>query len=433
MEINTSCTVHIYCHTSKREQIDLFTISESPPVESGLDQYLSDYLNFSISSSSSKTRQEFIGLLEPSLLFLRLLKNPNFYGLVDVTQDAVSSFLSELIDDSVNLLQSTNCVSVTDSQAIIPDNNGIIASHYLISINSIQSILQQLSSTSRLRGCFESIRLVEEFSNFPVRHGEYEILRNLNLSLPYPQKGSLTDGGSKILIILLARISRMDIPKVFSQDLTSSLPQLLSFFHSLVDILAAKGWLLATLSAMELSRFTVQRMFQDQNHVTSPLLQLPYFDNDTIVKAKTKFGCQISDESRDLLLEGFSPEQIETIADFSNSLPIIEVNCDNTITGPSGSHQSFLIEVARDAPVGSDHVFAIDLPFAKPEFWWFCLASRESNTVLALKRVRIETEVAVNLKFLMPTIKKDLDGVLFVISDSYIGLDQEIDLKIVST
>jgi len=63
-------------------------------------------------------------------------------------------------------------------------------------------------------------------------------------------------------------------------------------------------------------------------------------------------------------------------------------------------------------------------PVKKMENWWLVVGEESTKTLLAIKRVTIGRQLKVRLEYTVPTPGKH-DLKLFLMSDSYIGVDQE--------
>ena len=58
---------------------------------------------------------------------------------------------------------------------------------------------------------------------------------------------------------------------------------------------------------------------------------------------------------------------------------------------------------------------------------WLVVGDVENNVLLAVKRVTVGSKAQAKLQFVVPESKANLT--LFFMSDSYCGLDQEIELE----
>lgn len=58
------------------------------------------------------TLQEAVDYLTWTYFFRRILKNPTYYHLEGTGNEELNSFLSELVENSINTLEDSGCVSV---------------------------------------------------------------------------------------------------------------------------------------------------------------------------------------------------------------------------------------------------------------------------------------------------------------------------------
>ena len=68
-------------------------------------------------------------------------------------------------------------------------------------------------------------------------------------------------------------------------------------------------------------------------------------------------------------------------------------------------------------------------PKAKPEGWWLLLGNADLKELIAMKRVGPHTRHT-RLTFVAPPTSCHVIYTLYVISDGYVGLDQQYDLKL---
>lgn len=97
---------------------------------------------------------------------------------------------------------------------------------------------------------------------------------------------------------------------------------------------------------------------------------------------------------------------------------------------------SFLLEVElschrlRKSGLSIGTAFAPRFPKIKDENWWLMIGNEASGELHALKRVSIpeESRAVVKLRYLLESETKNRQAKLFLVSDCYLGLDQEYPL-----
>lgn len=131
-----------------------------------------------------------------------------------------------------------------------------------------------------------------------------------------------------------------------------------------------------------------------------------------------------------------SQQQLAQAANFTNS-KYPDISMDFEVEDEDDLHAgepSFLsIKIEREVDEDEDDekekpvdttVHAPFFPVRKAENWWLVVGSEASKTLLAIKRVTIGRSLNVKLEFTVPEPGKH-DLKLFLMSDSYVGVDQE--------
>lgn len=84
------------------------------PVESSLLNVLPDHFNAEIVAGIIKTKQDAIEYLTWTYLIQRLMKNPEYYGLHSLEESSISMYLSDLVEQCVEVLCSSCCVEIDE-------------------------------------------------------------------------------------------------------------------------------------------------------------------------------------------------------------------------------------------------------------------------------------------------------------------------------
>jgi len=96
----------LMCLSSKKDFYKKF-LSESLPIESHLDHYLHDYFNAEIVTKTIENKQDAVDYLTWTLFYRRLTKNPNYYNLQNISNQYLSDYLSELVENILNNLEQS--------------------------------------------------------------------------------------------------------------------------------------------------------------------------------------------------------------------------------------------------------------------------------------------------------------------------------------
>jgi pre-mRNA-splicing helicase BRR2 len=83
----------VLVHSPKAEYFRKF-LFEPLPVESHLNHFLANHLNAEIVAKNVNTTQDSIDWLTWSFMYRRLLNNPNYYNLSEISGQGVNNYLS---------------------------------------------------------------------------------------------------------------------------------------------------------------------------------------------------------------------------------------------------------------------------------------------------------------------------------------------------
>jgi len=429
---NAKCLV--YCHTPKKDFYKKF-LYEPLPVESSLNHSLNDHLNAEVVTKTIESKQDCIDWITWTFFYRRLTQNPNFYNLQGVTGTIINDYLSELVENTVQELESSKCISVDEDEiGLAPLNLGMISSYYYIKYSTIQLFAESLSAGAnfKLKQVLEILCAASEFESIPIRHGEEKFLKQLVTEIKYRlDKAKFNQPNTKTNILLQSHFSRIPLSSDFIYDQKIILEEVVKLIPALVDVISSNGWFKPALIAMQLSQMIVQAMWVDD----SPLLQLPHFDDELIRKCK-KAGIEdindllnMDDDDRVKLLN-MSEKQLEDVADVCNKYP--NVNMEYQILDEeifSGETAEIEVSLQREDEDYIDLVYAPYFPKEKEEFVWVVLGDYNKNKLYALKRFRLPASYKVKLNFIAPE-EGEHELYLCIYSDSWIGCDQLKKFKI---
>jgi len=208
--------------------------------------------------------------------------------------------------------------------------------------------------------------------------------------------------------------------------------QAVRLIQGLVDVISSNGWLNPVMVAMELSQMVVQALTPTQ----SPMKQLPHFTNQLIEKAKAVNVEDIfdlmnmEDADRIQLLDGLTQSELHDVAAVCNRYPVItleyKVDTDGD-TVPRGESVKVAVTLERDIQDESlGPVYSPYYPKEKEEQWWLVIGQPETNHLLAIKRLTVQKNVSnLKLEFNAPEREGQHEYVLYLMSDCYMGCDQE--------
>eukprot|EP00455_Lapot_gusevi_P039579 TRINITY_DN443_c0_g2_i2.p1 TRINITY_DN443_c0_g2~~TRINITY_DN443_c0_g2_i2.p1 ORF type:complete len:1189 (+),score=464.92 TRINITY_DN443_c0_g2_i2:195-3569(+) len=431
---NSKCVV--FCHTPQKEFLKKF-LEEPFPVESHLDHYLADHMSAEIVTKRIETVQDAVDYLTWTFLYLRLTQNPNYYNLQGVSHRHLSDHLSELVEATLADLEQSKCISIEDETELAPLNLGMIAAYYYIKYTTVELFSSSLTAKTKRKALLEILANASEFDGVPVRHHEDKALQALARHLPLKiTDPNYHDPHTKTNILLQAHFSRLGLTADVAADQQAVLPDAIRLLQAIVDVISSNGWLSPALAAMELSQMVTQAMWDSD----SPLMQLPHFTKELAAKCKSE-GVEgvfdlmdMEDNARNELLQ-LSASKMADIARFCNQYPNIELafSVKNKNRIHVGSTATVQVHLERDLEeeemAAAQRVFAQRYPKEKVEGWWLVLGDSKTNQLLSIKRVVVNRkEMDINLEFEATTAGKQ-NLMLYLMSDSYAGCDQEYEVK----
>lgn len=128
---------------------------------------------------------------------------------------------------------------------------------------------------------------------------------------------------------------------------------------------------------------------------------------------------------------GLENKQLSEVANFTNNrYPNIELDFEvedpDEITTSSPAYLK--IKVKRDIDEDEEPDTTVHAPFypqKKMENWWLVVGEESTKNLLAIKRVTIGKQLETRLEFATPEAPGDHELKLYLMSDSYVGVDQD--------
>jgi pre-mRNA-splicing helicase BRR2 len=314
----------------------------------------------------------------------------------------------------------------------------MIAAYYNISYTTMETFLLSLTQKKKLKAILEIVTSATEFESIQMRRHEEGILRRIYENVPVKLAEPAYDSPHfKAFVLVQAHFSRMNLPIDLAKDQEVILTKILSLLSAIVDILSSEGHLNA-INAMEMSQMAVQAMWDRD----SPLKQIPNFTPE-VVKVANKYDIKdIFDFMEKMNPEenpdyaslvkdlGLSQAQLAQAANFTNTkYPDIslEFEVEDKESIRAGEPAYLKIRIEREVEEDEEFDPTVHAPFypgKKSENWWLVVGEESSKMLLAIKRVTVGRELNLRLEFTVPTAGRH-DLKLFLMSDSYVGVDQE--------
>ena len=421
----------LMCQSAKKNMFKKF-LYEPLPIESHLDHCLHDHFNAEIVTKTIENKQDAVDYLTWTFMYRRMTQNPNYYGMQGVSHRHLSDHMSELVETTLNELEQSKCISIEDDMDTSPLNLGMIAAYYYINYTPIELFSMSLKAKTKISGLIEIVAAATEFAELEIRHGEDILLKNLSSKLPLGRSlGSGTkfnDPHVKTNILLQAHLSRIQLSAELQQDTESVVVKAVRLTQACVDVLSSNGWLSPAIAAMELSQMMTQAMWNKDSY----LKQLPHFTSETISRCKGNEPpveavfdiMELEDDVRDKLLE-MNQDQMADVARFCNRYPNIELEYDvvNAKDLSSGKPVQIEVRLEREDEI-TGPVIAPFFPTKREEGWWVIIGDPKNNSLLSIKRLTLQQKAKFLLDFIAPKPGR-YSYVLYYMSDSYLGCDQE--------
>lgn len=426
-------------------------LDNSLAVESQLWESFSDHLNAEIASGVVETKQDAVDYLTWTFYYRRLPKNPNYYGMKELSHAEISKHLSEMVEGALGELGASKCVATEgeDDVALGTLNLGIIAAHYYVRHATVELFASSLTPKTRQKGLLDIVCMAAEFGDVPVRIGEEETLKALASSLPvtledYDGVGSYSIGQWKTRVILHAQLHRRNLSGALREDQAKMVPLCVRLLKAMVDIISSAGWLKPALAAVELSTWVIQGLCDSKYQ----LMQLPHIDRRAAVMLHEQYNVldifdfsEMGDKEKLEALKGFKNEQILEIASAYGQIPSLKdieiLSVEERIDNDGVSNTRVVVEVKRneeddeEEENGQDRIGKVPLvcapryPEAKEEGWWVMIGDEENNALLTLKHMALKEKAVVKLDFPSPSKAGKHNLKLYLLSDSYIECDQD--------
>ncbi|GAB7364123.1 hypothetical protein MBLNU230_g4675t1 [Neophaeotheca triangularis] len=439
--VDTDCRGVLMLPDMKKAYYKKFLV-EALPVESQLMPYLPDIFTTEIATKTIESTQDAVDWSTYTYFYRRLLANPSFYGLKDTSMNGVNAFLSDHVENSLQNLAQAKMIEIDEEEdSIVALDSAQIASYYDLSFVTMQTLLMSLKRGTKLKAMLEIVTAAVEFENLQMRRHEERILSRIYDRCPV--KIANVDFESphfKAFVLLQAHFSRMRLPADLAKDQEEILRKVLNLLSASVDILSSEGHMNA-LYAMEITQMVVQAMWDKD----SPLKQLPYFDEELVGVCK-EFGINDVNE----LIDAMDPEEnkdynklttalnlsnaeLTEIAEFANShYPSVDMHFslkDQLVTGETGTLNVTLERDIESEDEVKPYVHAPFYPANKQEMYWVVVVDEQRKSLLGIKRVRLvkKNSFKVGVTVVHPG-KTELT--VFLMCDSYIGLDQEPKLEV---
>lgn len=421
---------------TKREYYKKF-LNEALPIESHLQAYMHDAFVSEVSTKIIASTQDAVDWATYTYFYRRLLANPSYYGLTDTSHEGLSTHLSELVENTLKDLSEAKIIELDEEDdTVSPLNAAMIAAYYNISFITMQTFLLSLTGRTKLKGILEIVTSATEFESIQIRRHEDHILRRIYDRIPVKMAQPAYESPHfKAFVLLQAHFSRMQLPVDLAKDQELILSKILNLLSGCVDVLSSDGHLNA-MGAMEMSQMVVQAMWDRD----SPLKQIPHFSPE-VIKTANDAGAKDIFEFMELMDPkmaarlGLDNKQLAQAANFTNDKypnVDIEFEVEDPENIATNSPAYLKVAITRDVDEDGESDTTVHAPFypqKKMENWWLVVGDESTKNLLAIKRVTIGKKLETRMEF-VPTRVGEQELTLYLMCDSYVGVDQDPSFKI---
>ena len=473
----------ILVHDIKKDFYKKF-LYEPFPVESSLLGVLSDHLNAEIAGGTITSKQDAMDYITWTYFFRRLIMNPSYYSLGDVSQDSINKFLSHLIGQSLVELELSHCIEVgEDNRTIEPLTCGRIASYYYLKHKTVKMFKDRLKPECSTEELLSILSDAEEYTDLPVRHNEDHTNNELAKCLPIElNPHSFDSPHTKAHLLLQAHLSRAMLPcPDYDTDTKTVLDQALRVCQAMLDVAASQGWLVTVLNITHLIQMVIQgRWLKDSSLLTIPNIEQHHLHlfrkwkppvKSSHAKCRTSIeclpelihACEGKDHVFSSMVEKeLQPAKTKQAWNFLSRLPVINVGIsvkgswDDLVEGHNElsistltadkrdenkwiklhADQEYVLQVSLQRvhfglPKGKheNHAVTPRFPKLKDEGWFLILGEVDKRELMAVKRVGfVRTHHDASISFFTPETPGRYIFTLYLMSDCYLGLDQQYDI-----
>nr|XP_014120434.1 activating signal cointegrator 1 complex subunit 3 [Zonotrichia albicollis]XP_026647376.1 activating signal cointegrator 1 complex subunit 3 [Zonotrichia albicollis] len=473
----------ILVHDIKKDFYKKF-LYEPFPVESSLLEVLADHLNAEIAAGTITSKQDAMDYITWTYFFRRLIMNPTYYNLDDVSHDTMNKYLSSLVEKSLFDLEGSYCIEVgEDNRSIEPLVYGRIASYYYLKHPTIGMFKDQLKPESNVEELLLILTNADEYTDLPVRHNEDQMNSELAKHLPIEvNPHSFDSSHTKTHLLLQAHFSHAMLPcPDYATDTKTVLDQAIRICQAMLDVAAHHGWLVAALNITSLVQMVVQgRWIHDSSLLTLPNVELQHlylFRKWSQGQRKSVHGgyqgpieclpelmaaCEGKENVFASIVDSELPAaHISQAWNFLCRLPILNVSLSikgswddavqpqNEVPVPSWTtdtrddkrwiklhaDQEYVLQInLHRTQMGyqgkqDSKAMAPRFPKVKDEGWFLILGEVDKKELIALKRTGyVRNRNTVSVAFYTPETPGKCIYTLYLMSDSYLGMDQQYDI-----
>ncbi|CAK5119404.1 unnamed protein product [Meloidogyne enterolobii] len=279
-QYDTSAVAVVFVQDVKKNFYKRF-LYEPFPVESNLLPVLPNHVSAEICSGSIVNRQQIVEYLAGTYLYRRLFANPAYYGIEQLNNKELTTFLSTTVDSCLVELCASYCIlpDLENDGYIHSTPFGRIASRYYLEHRTIRHFKERICPGMSVEQLLLCLTECPEYEEIPVRHNEDQINREIQAFLPIKLEVSNWESSHvKTHLLYQAHFSRMHLPVDYITDQRSIIESCIRILQAMFDFCVEMHLLNTTLNVLILQ----QQIFQARWYTDHPLLCLPHLSAHSI-------------------------------------------------------------------------------------------------------------------------------------------------------
>uniref|UniRef100_A0A914I9P9 Activating signal cointegrator 1 complex subunit 3 n=2 Tax=Globodera TaxID=31242 RepID=A0A914I9P9_GLORO len=279
-QFDTSAVAVVFVQDTKKNFYKRF-LYEPFPLESNLLPVLANHVNAEICAGLITNRQQVVEYLAGTYLYRRLFANPAYYGLEQLNDKELTTFLSTTVDQCLGELGLSGCVVLDEEESgtVDPTPLGRIASKYYLQHLTMRHFKARIHGAMSVEELLQCLADCPEYEEIPVRHNEDQINSEIQSFLPI--KLSSSDWGSphvKANLLYQAHFSRMKLPVDYITDQRSIIESCIRIIQAMFDTCLEFALLDTAINVLVL----LQQIYQARWYSDHPLLCLPHLSAHSI-------------------------------------------------------------------------------------------------------------------------------------------------------
>eukprot|EP00917_Polyrhabdina_sp_WS-2016_P026359 GHVP01056616.1.p1 GENE.GHVP01056616.1~~GHVP01056616.1.p1 ORF type:complete len:2004 (+),score=344.28 GHVP01056616.1:435-6014(+) len=492
-QFDTSATACVFVHESKRNFYRRF-LYEPFPVESSLHKHLPDHINAEIANGAITTFRDVVDYLSWTYLFRRLHSNPSYYDPSFDTQSDLTQmkegeilafrekhkemFIEKLILSTLHDLEANKCIEICQvPENILDKENGgpFLKSTPLGKTSALYYLKNETAAQfvdtifEKPLGLVDMMRLIadsKEYEELPVRHNEDKLNEEFSVMCPLQfDNMDFESPHTKALLLFQAHMFNLELPIVdYYTDTKSVLDQSVRLIQGILDIAVEQGKMSTFLSAVSI----LQCLAQATHPFRSSLYSIRHIGDQDVKRLLAQdvscLGDLIESDGEPIKKLYMSPKLKETVIQYLRKIPRLRVKVlleRQIVNSEEKSHEdpqsvqfmpallngeivtpgSYLMISTRLSYVNNipEKAFVSPQAKSKPPGWIVLVGDLQNDEAIASKRISLKKQLEskgrfatgrTSFKFKAPTEEGYFTLSVIFLSDCYVGIDQQHDIKL---